>query len=189
MEDTLSGRRPQWKTTSVEDDLSGRQPQWKTTSVEDDLSRRRPQWKTTSVEDDLSRRQPQWKTTLLVQNQQNLLCNICRSTLVESQTILKRWKTPPWKTTLAQSQQASQLEPELGIAQPQLVFMIHLNHFSLILSKKQECTYVCIQNNVSKQNDKCPEKMSDVKCLVRCCVRCHSDVMSDVMFDVLSYVM
>ena len=51
----------------------------------------------------------------------NLLCSICRSTLVESQTILKRWKTPPWKTTLAQSQQASQLEPELGIAQPQLV--------------------------------------------------------------------
>jgi hypothetical protein len=37
MEDDLSGRQPQWKTTSVEDDLNVRQPQWKMTSAEDDL--------------------------------------------------------------------------------------------------------------------------------------------------------
>ena len=75
--------------TSVEDDLSGRGPQWKTILVEEDLIGRRPQWKTISVEDNLSGKGPQWKMTLLAWNQQN----ICRSTLVESETILKRWKT------------------------------------------------------------------------------------------------
>ena len=60
MEDDLSGRRPHWKTTSVEYNLSGRRPQWKMTSVEDNLSGRRPHWKTTSVEDNLSGRQPPW---------------------------------------------------------------------------------------------------------------------------------
>ena len=105
VEDNLSGRRPQWKTTSVEDDLSGRRPQWKTTSVEDDLrgrraqwkmnlvenniSGRRTRWKTTSVEEDLSGRRPQWKTTLLAWNQQNLLSNIGKSTLVESKSDLR----------------------------------------------------------------------------------------------------
>ena len=34
----LTGRRPQWNTTSMEDKLNGRRPQWKTTSVEDDLN-------------------------------------------------------------------------------------------------------------------------------------------------------
>ena len=58
------------------------------------------EWKTSSVDDDFSGRQ----------NQQNLLCNICRSTLMASDTSI-----------LAQPQQASQLEPELGTAQPQLV--------------------------------------------------------------------
>ena len=51
MEDDLSGRH-----------LSGRRPSWKTSSVEDELSRKQHQWKTNSVEDDLSRRQPQWRT-------------------------------------------------------------------------------------------------------------------------------
>jgi hypothetical protein len=78
VEDNLSGRRPPWKTTSVKDNLS-----------EDDLSGRQPQWKITSVEDNLSGRQPQWKTTLLAWNQQNLLCKIYRSTLLESKTIFK----------------------------------------------------------------------------------------------------
>ena len=40
MEDNLKGRKPQWKTTSMEDglnevDLNERQHQWKTTSIED----------------------------------------------------------------------------------------------------------------------------------------------------------
>ena len=56
--------------------------------MEDDLGGRRPKWKKTSVEDNLSGKVPQWKT-LLAWNQQN----ICRSTLVESETILERWKT------------------------------------------------------------------------------------------------
>ena len=62
---------------------------WKTTSMEDNLSGRQPQWKITSVEDDISGKGPQWKMTLLAWNQQN----ICRSTIVESETIFKRWKT------------------------------------------------------------------------------------------------
>ena len=78
MEDSLSGRLPQWKTTSVEE-----------ISVEGDLIGRQPNWKTTSVEDNLSGKEPQWKMSLLAWNQQN----ICRSTLVASETILKRWKT------------------------------------------------------------------------------------------------
>ena len=49
MEDDLSGRQPQWKTTSLEDNLSGRQPPWKTASLENDLSGRRPQWKVTLI--------------------------------------------------------------------------------------------------------------------------------------------
>ena len=88
MEDGLSGKGHQWKRTSVEDDLSGRRPQRKTTSMEDDLSGIQPHWKTNSVEDDLSGKGPQWKMTLLASNQQN----ICWSTPVESETILKRWK-------------------------------------------------------------------------------------------------
>ena len=36
----LNGRRPQWKTTSIEDDLKVRQPQWKKTSMEDDINGR-----------------------------------------------------------------------------------------------------------------------------------------------------
>jgi hypothetical protein len=71
----------------MEDNLSGKQPEWKMISVEDNLSGRRPQWKTTSVGDNLSGKEPQW--TVLAWNQQN----ICRSNLVESETILKRWKT------------------------------------------------------------------------------------------------
>ena len=78
------------------------------TSVEDDLSGRRTQWKTTLVERDLS------GMTLLAWNQQ---C-IFMSTLEESETILNRWKTT---SILAQPRQSSQLEPELGTAQPQLV--------------------------------------------------------------------
>ena len=50
MEDNLNGRH-----------LNGRRPQWKTTSMEDDLNRRRPQGKTTSMEDDLNGRRHQWK--------------------------------------------------------------------------------------------------------------------------------
>ena len=46
MKDVLNGRRPQWKTTSIEDDLNGRRPQWKTTLMEDDLFLK---WKTTSI--------------------------------------------------------------------------------------------------------------------------------------------
>ena len=54
--------------------------------MEDNLSGRQPQWKITSVEDDISGKGPQWKMTLLAWNQQN----ICRSTIVESETIFKR---------------------------------------------------------------------------------------------------
>jgi hypothetical protein len=72
----------------VEDNLSGRQPQWKTISVEDNLIGRQTQWKMTVVEEDISGKGPQWKMTLVALNQQN----ICWSTLVESETILKRWK-------------------------------------------------------------------------------------------------
>ena len=70
------------------------------------------------MEDDLSGKVPQWKTLLALNHQ-----NICRSTLVESETILKDGRRPPWKTTpiLAQPQQSSQLESKLGTAQPQLV--------------------------------------------------------------------
>ena len=71
----------------------------------------------TSVEDDL-----------ISFNQQSLLCNTFRSPLVDSKTILKRWKATPWKTTFAQPHQASQLDPELGTAQPQLV-RFHYNFF------------------------------------------------------------
>ena len=48
----LSGRRHQWKTTSMEEDINGRQTQWKLTLMEDDINGRRPQWKTTSMDDD-----------------------------------------------------------------------------------------------------------------------------------------
>ena len=48
MEDDHTGRRPQWKTTSMEDNLNGRQPQWKTTSME-----KKCQWRITSMEEDL----------------------------------------------------------------------------------------------------------------------------------------
>ena len=37
MEDNLHGRRPQWKTASIEDDLNVRQPQWKMISMKDDI--------------------------------------------------------------------------------------------------------------------------------------------------------
>jgi hypothetical protein len=40
------------------------------------------------MEDNLSGKGPQWKMTLLAWNQQN----VCSSTLVEPETILKRWK-------------------------------------------------------------------------------------------------
>ena len=154
MEDSLSGKKPHWKTTSVEatsveDNLSGRRPQWKMTSVEDDLSGRRPQWKTTSVEDDLSGKVPQWKTLLALNHQ-----NICRSTLVESETILKDGRRPPWKTTpiLAQPQQSSQLESELGTAQPQLVYTIvtksrnrlyHIHDIRLFISSSNQLLWSC----------------------------------------------
>jgi hypothetical protein len=73
VEDDLLGRQPQRKIY-----LSGRRPKWKTISVEDNLIGRLPQWKITSLEDDLSGKGPQWKMILLAWNQQN----ICRSTLV-----------------------------------------------------------------------------------------------------------
>jgi hypothetical protein len=37
-----------------------------------------------------------------------------------------------WKNVLAQPQQASQLEPELGTAQPQLVFFLFYKTYSQI---------------------------------------------------------
>ena len=37
MEDDHNGRRPQWKTTTIEDYLNERQPQWKIISTEDDI--------------------------------------------------------------------------------------------------------------------------------------------------------
>ena len=52
MEDNLSGRLPQWKTTSLEDYLKEIQPQWKMTSMKKDnlnLNARKPEWKTTSI--------------------------------------------------------------------------------------------------------------------------------------------
>ena len=53
MKDDLNGRRPQWKTTSMEDDHNGRRPQWKTTTMEDDHNGRRAQWKIISMEDNI----------------------------------------------------------------------------------------------------------------------------------------
>jgi hypothetical protein len=38
MYDKYNGRKPQWKTISMEDILKGRQPEWKTTSIEDNLN-------------------------------------------------------------------------------------------------------------------------------------------------------
>ena len=38
MEENLNGRRPQWKTTSIEDNLNGRRPQCMTTTIEDNLN-------------------------------------------------------------------------------------------------------------------------------------------------------
>ena len=35
--DNFTGRRPHWKTTSLDDNLTGRQPHGKTTSLEDNL--------------------------------------------------------------------------------------------------------------------------------------------------------
>ena len=45
MDDNLNGRRPQWKTTSMEDDLNGKQPQLKTISIEENLNGKQSQWK------------------------------------------------------------------------------------------------------------------------------------------------
>ena len=68
MKDDLNGRRPQWKTTSMEtaskeEDLNGRWHWWKMTSMEEDQNGRHPQLRTTTMEDDLNGRQPQWNTT------------------------------------------------------------------------------------------------------------------------------
>jgi hypothetical protein len=48
------------------------------------------------VEDDLSRKGPQWKMTILAWNHQNIF----RSTLVESETILKRRKMASMKDNI-----------------------------------------------------------------------------------------
>jgi hypothetical protein len=64
------------------------------------------------MEDHLSEKVPQWKT-LLDWNQQN----ICRSTLVESETILKDGRQPPWKTTPILAQPSSQANLSLSLAQ------------------------------------------------------------------------
>ena len=61
--------------------------------MENDLHRRQPQWKTTSEEDNFSGRRPQRMMTSIDLNKQNMLYNIFGSTLLESKTILKRWKT------------------------------------------------------------------------------------------------
>ena len=71
----------------------------------------------TSVEDNLSGRGPHWKVTLIAWN----FCWFCC------------WKDEiwhPWKATskLDQTQQSSQLEPELGTAQPQLVYIFFREH-------------------------------------------------------------
>ena len=56
-----------------------------------------------------------------------------------------------WKTTLAQPQQASQLEPELGTAQPQLVFIYKLIPHSLIyILSTKICFRGWINNRVVK---------------------------------------
>ena len=65
------------------------------------------------MEDDLNGRQPKWKMTYIIDNEENLLSNICKSTLLELKIILKIWKRrkttsmeddlngrgPQWKTT------------------------------------------------------------------------------------------
>ena len=138
MEDDLYGRWPQWKTTSVEDDLHGRQTQWKRTSVEDNLSGRRPQWKTTSVEDDLSGRRSQWKTISVEDNligrqtqwkrtsvEDDLISfESAKHLLVYSSRVWNNFEKMEDGLHGRQHQyklNLSQLEPELGSAQPQLV--------------------------------------------------------------------
>ena len=59
MEKDQNGRRPQWKTTSMEDNLNERQPHWKTTSMEYDHNESQTQRKL--IEDDLIGRLPQLK--------------------------------------------------------------------------------------------------------------------------------
>ena len=59
-----------------------------------------------------------------------MLCNICTATQVETKKILKNMKKTSMEDDLTvsnilmltQPQQASTAEPELGTAQPQLVF-------------------------------------------------------------------
>ena len=122
VEDDLSGWRPPWKTDSVEKDISGRQPQWKTTSVEDDLSGRRSQWKTISVEDNLIGRQTQWKRTSV---EDDLISfESAKHLLVYSSRVWNNFEKMEDGLHGRQHQyklNLSQLEPELGSAQPQLV--------------------------------------------------------------------
>jgi hypothetical protein len=61
--------------------------------MEDNLNGRCPLWKTTLEEDSLRERPPQRKVTLIDWNNQNLICNICRSNLLELKRIFKTWKT------------------------------------------------------------------------------------------------
>ena len=69
------------------------------TSMEGNGTGKQPQWKMTLVAKNLNRKLPRWNMTLLRYIQQNLLCNICFVF-------------------------ASQLKPEFGTAQPQLVFLL-----------------------------------------------------------------
>ena len=103
----------------MEDDLSGRQAQWKMNLVENNISGRRTRWKTTSVEEDLSGRRPQWKTTLLAWNQQNLLSNIGKSTLVESKSILKNLEIGKTTSMEDTSVEDTSVEDDLSRRQPQ----------------------------------------------------------------------
>ena len=87
--------------------------------MEDNISGRRPQWKTTTVEDNLSGRRPQWKTTLLAWNQQNLLSNIGKSTLVESKSIWKNLEIGKTTSMEDTSVEDTSVEDDLSRRQPQ----------------------------------------------------------------------
>ena len=94
---SINGRQPQWKMTSMKDNLNGRQPKWKTTLMEDDLNGRQPQWKMTTMKDDNNGRQPQ----------------------------LKMNQGKPYRKQLTSACRASKSCTELGPAQPQLVLTFY----------------------------------------------------------------
>ena len=74
MEDNLSIRRPQWKTTTKEDDHNGEDLNGRPmTSIEQVLNGRWPKWMMTTMEDNHNVRRYQWKTILIEENTKEAL--------------------------------------------------------------------------------------------------------------------